>query len=216
MASQTKLSFKCPQLWENAPTDGLLLLSAVSILRQPIKNRAGRLNPTSSLFRGANRPHAWLRICAPAAALALAVLDPASAFAAGPAGEWWVHDKDARIQIVDCGGAMWGVISWEKMPGKDTHNPDPAKRDRQMLGVPIVLGMTAKGENKWSGMIYNSAFGQTVPGSIELHADGTLRITGCLLGLLCGGENWTRFEPTAAVTPAKKNEAICKSVSAAG
>lgn len=149
------------------------------------------------------------------AALALAALGPAHAFAAGPVGEWWVHDKDARIQIVDCGGAMWGVISWEKMPGKDTHNPDPHLRDRPMLGVPIVLGMKAKDENEWSGSIYNSAFGQTVAGTIELHADDTLRITGCLLGFLCGGENWTRFEPTAASVPAKKDEAICNKVSVA-
>lgn len=174
------------------------------------------MNSKSSLFRGGNRPNVWLRISTPLAALALAVLGPASAHAAGPAGEWWVHDKDARIQIVDCAGAMWGVISWEKMPGKDAHNPDPHLRDRPMLGVPIVLGMTANGENKWSGMIYNSAFGQTVPGTIALRPDDTLRITGCVLGLLCGGENWTRVEPAAATQPAQKDDAICRSVSTAG
>lgn len=146
--------------------------------------------------------------------MALAMLSMGYAQAAGLAGEWWVHDKDARIQIVDCGGAMWGVISWESMPGTDTHNPDPHLRDRAMLGVPIVLGMMPKGENEWSGTIYNSAFGQTVPGTIALH-DDTVRITGCVLGFLCGGENWTRYEPTAAST-AKSKEAICKSVSAAG
>ncbi len=174
------------------------------------------MNPKSSLLPGAARANVWLRNCTPAAALALAASISAPALAAGPAGEWWVHDKQARIQIVDCDGAMWGVISWEAMPGKDTHNPDPAKRDRAMLGVPIILGMKAKGENEWSGSIYNSAFGQTVPGTIALHSDDTLRITGCVLGLLCGGENWTRVEPTAAAQPAKKDEAICKSVSAAG
>lgn len=149
----------------------------------------------------------------PVAALTLAALGPVYAHAAGPTGEWWVHDKQARIQIVNCNDALWGVISWEAMPGKDTHNPDPAKRDRAMLGLPIILGMTAKGENEWSGMIYNSAFGQTVPGTIALH-DDTLRITGCVLGFLCGGENWTRFEPTAASAPAKKDEAICNSIPA--
>ena len=110
---------------------------------------------------------------------------------------------------------MWGVISWEAMPGVDTHNPDPEKRNRPMLGVPIILGMKAKSENEWSGTIYNSAFGQTVPGTIALRPDDTLRITGCVLGLLCGGENWTRFETAAASVPAKKDEAICNSVSTA-
>jgi uncharacterized protein (DUF2147 family) len=147
--------------------------------------------------------------------LTLAALGPGYALAAGPVGEWWVHDKQARIQIVDCAGAIWGVISWEAMPGTDTHNPDPHLRNRPMLGVPIILGMTAKSDNEWSGSIYNSAFGQTVPGKIELHSGDTLRITGCVLGVLCGGENWTRFEPAAATAPASKNEAICNSIFAA-
>lgn len=184
------------------------------MLQPPIKSGSGSLNLRSSLFRRSDRPNVWLRICTPVAALTLAALGPGYALAAGPVGEWWVHDKQARIEIVDCAGTMWGVISWEAMPGTDTHNPDPHLRDRAMLGAPIILGMKAKGENKWSGSIYNSAFGQTVPGSIELHADDTLRITGCLLGLLCGGESWTRFEPAAASVPAKKDEAICNKLSA--
>lgn len=144
----------------------------------------------------------------------LGALVSGPALAAGPAGEWWVHDKQARIQIADCSGAMWGVISWEAMPGKDTHNPDPHLRDRAMLGVPIILGMKPKGETEWSGMIYNSAFGQTVPGTIALQPDDTLRITGCVLGFLCGGENWTRVEPSAAAAATGK-EAICNKISAA-
>ncbi len=141
---------------------------------------------------------------------------PAMAFAAGAEGDWWVHDKQARIRITDCDGAIWGVISWEATPGMDSNNPDPAKRGRPMLGVPIILGMKAEGTDKWSGSIYNSAFGQTVKGSIALTSADTLRITGCVLGLLCGGEDWTRaeMETSAGASKAPTPEAICKSVSA--
>ncbi len=145
-----------------------------------------------------------------------AFLYPAIAFAAGPEGDWWVHDKQARIRIADCAGALWGVISWEAKPGVDEHNPDPAKRGRPMLGVPIILGMKPAGADKWSGSIYNSAFGQTVKGGISLEAPETLRITGCVLGLLCGGENWTRAEadPAGESSQADAPEAVCKSASA--
>lgn len=146
-------------------------------------------------------------------AIALCIL-PAGAFAAGPEGEWWVHDKQARIKIADCAGVLWGVITWEAKPGKDDHNPDPAKRARPMHGVPIILGMKSSGPNKWSGEIYNSAFGQTVSGGVALPSDDTLRITGCVLGFLCGGENWTRATDVAAATTTSiPGEAICKSVS---
>ena len=145
-------------------------------------------------------------------ALVLSLL-PASAFAASPEGEWWVHDKQARIAIADCAGALWGVISWEAKPGLDTHNPDPAKRGRPMRGVPIILGMKSSGADKWSGEIYNSAFGQTVSGGVALPSVDTMRITGCILGFLCGGENWTRATDVLTASTSFTGEAICKSVS---
>lgn len=144
------------------------------------------------------------------------LVHPAMAFAAGAEGYWWVHDKQARIRVVNCDGAIWGVISWEATPGMDSHNPDPAKRTRPMLGVPIILDMKADGTDKWSGSIYNSAFGQTVKGSVALTSADTLQITGCVLGILCGGEDWTRadMETSGGASNAQAPEAICKSVSA--
>ena len=82
-----------------------------------------------------------------------------------------------------------------------------------MLGVPIIISMKSSGANKWTGTIYNSAFGQTVSGGVELPSDDTLRITGCILGFLCGGENWTRATDVAATSTSVTGEAICKSVS---
>lgn len=172
------------------------------------------MNSTSAFFRRVKWPGAVPRIRQFAVVLAAAMV-PGTVYAAGPVGEWWVHDMQARIRIVDCDGAMWGIIAWEAMPGVDTHNPDPQLRNRPMLGVPIILGMKAKGDNKWQGMIYNSAFGQTVSGSIDLPAADKLRITGCVAGILCGGEDWSRFETTAATVTDKSDDAVCNSVSAA-
>jgi len=139
------------------------------------------------------------------------------AFAAesGPKGDWLVGNKQARIRIVDCAGTLWGVISWEATPGFDSNNPDPAKRTRSMLGVSIVLGMKPAGRNKWAGSIYNSAWGKIFSGGVSLEKADTLRITGCLLGLLCGGENWSHAtEPASGKTLALADEDICKSVTA--
>ena len=139
------------------------------------------------------------------------------AFAAesGPTGDWLVGNKEARIRIADCTGALWGVISWEAKPGFDSNNPDPAKRTRSMLGVPIVLGMKPAGRNKWAGAIYNSAWGKIFSGGVSLEKADTLRITGCLLGLLCGGENWSRAtEPAKGRVLERSEQAICKSVTA--
>jgi uncharacterized protein (DUF2147 family) len=146
----------------------------------------------------------------------VAAMLPTIALASSPEGEWWVHDKQARITIANCDGAIWGVITWEATPGVDSHNPDPAKRSRPMLGVPIILGMKPDGDNKWKGSIYNSAFGQTVSGDIALPKNDMLRINGCVLGFLCGGENWTRATEAVAAKVSTKPVAICDSISPPG
>jgi uncharacterized protein (DUF2147 family) len=115
-------------------------------------------------------------------------------------GEWLVADRVARIKIADCGGRLWGVVAWEARPGGTDHrNPDPQLRSRPTLGMPILLDMAPTKPNKWEGQVYNSQNGKTYSASITLSDPNTLRIQGCVLGFLCGGENWTRFETSDTV-----------------
>jgi uncharacterized protein (DUF2147 family) len=130
-----------------------------------------------------------------------------------PTGEWMVAQQVARIKIADCDGRMWGVVAWEAKPGTDVKNPDPNLRSRPTLGMPILLGMApskpGSSDNnkpkKWEGQIYNSEDGHTYSASISLVDPRTLRVQGCFLGFLCGGENWTRVEPQEPATPAQRN-----------
>jgi uncharacterized protein (DUF2147 family) len=127
-----------------------------------------------------------------------------------PTGEWLVEKKIARIKIADCDNKMWGVVSWEAKPGVDSKNPDPTLRTRPTLGMPILLSMTPStyNQNQWDGKIYNSEDGHTYSASIKLLNPDTLRVEGCFLGFLCGGENWSRFVPESppdARAPPPKN-----------
>ena len=144
--------------------------------------------------------------------LALLFLVPAGTKAdpqaADPTGEWLVAKRVAKIKIVHCDGKIWGFLSWETEPGVDSNNPDPAKRTRPMLGVPILLGMVQSEPNEWSGEIYNAQDGRKYSSSIKLLNPDLLKVQGCVLGVLCGGENWTRASPPtgmgAATAPAPK------------
>lgn len=124
----------------------------------------------------------------------VALAQPARIAAPDPTGEWLVAKRIARIKIVDCEGRLWGVVAWEAQPGTDSKNPDPNLRSRPTLGMPILLGMAPSRENKWEGEIYNSEDGHTYSASISLADPNTLRVQGCFLGFLCGGENWTRAD----------------------
>lgn len=127
-----------------------------------------------------------------------------SAHAAEPIGEWQVEEKVATIKIVDCDGHLWGVVASEVKPGVDSKNPDKAKRGRPTLGMPILLGMSKSTEekNRWDGKIYNAKDGETYKASITLKSPNSLRVEGCYVWPLCGGQTWTRVAETAPATVA--------------
>ena len=58
---------------------------------------------------------------------------------ASTTGEWLVADKSARISIHACGHRLRGTIAWERVHGLDDQNPDPSKRHRPTLGLPIPI-----------------------------------------------------------------------------
>jgi uncharacterized protein (DUF2147 family) len=132
------------------------------------------------------------------AAFTTAVTDAAAA-TNEPTGEWAVEGDLAHVRIEKCGGQLWGIVSWEKSPGTDSKNPDPSKRARPTLGMPILLGMAPGQQNRWDGQIYNSNDGKTYAAHISLASADTLRVEGCVLGFLCGGQSWSRVETTASV-----------------
>jgi uncharacterized protein (DUF2147 family) len=136
------------------------------------------------------------------AAILLALLAPSLACAqsAGtPAGTWLTQAGDARVKVSRCGAALCGTVVWLRDPidsntGKpavDDKNPDPARRNRPMIGLSIFIGMKPAGPNKWSGQIYNSDDGKTYVSNISVSGPESLKVEGCV-GSLCGGESWTR------------------------
>jgi uncharacterized protein (DUF2147 family) len=146
--------------------------------------------------------------CAVSPAHAASAASAANAAAsAAPSGEWLVEKGYATIRIVDCNGEFWGVVASEQKPGgTDKNNPDPRLRSRPTLGMPILLGMKPSNSNEWSGEIYNSQDGRTYSASINLLNSDTLKVQGCVMGFLCGGENWTRVtsDKTSAAQPGQR------------
>ncbi|WKA27947.1 DUF2147 domain-containing protein [Bradyrhizobium roseum] len=125
---------------------------------------------------------------------------PVRAQGAGePTGVWLTQSGDARVKVSKCGGGICGVIVGLKAPidpatGKpqvDDKNPNPALRQRAMIGLPLFSGMQPVAPSKWSGQIYNADDGSSYASSISLAGPDALRVEGCV-GALCGGETWTR------------------------
>ena len=124
-----------------------------------------------------------------------------------PTGEWRTADGRANIRIDDCDGVLWGIISWEKEPGVDSYNPDPAERSRPTFGLHILLAMKPARPGLWQGQVYNPENGKTYDSRISLTSADVLKIEGCVLSFLCGGESWTRVKTSGDLATPQRSPA---------
>jgi uncharacterized protein (DUF2147 family) len=114
-----------------------------------------------------------------------------------PTGIWLTQAGDARVRVTKCGGGICGVIVGLKQPidpatGKpqvDDKNPNPQLAKRPIVGLQLFIGMKSQGPGKWSGRIYND--GKSYISNVTLADPIKLKVEGCV-GVLCGGEMWSR------------------------
>jgi uncharacterized protein (DUF2147 family) len=129
------------------------------------------------------------------AILATILLTATSAFGAVPKnlpGLWKTEGGDSRLELFKCGEKMCGKIVWLKVPkyidsndgpvGKtkiDRKNPDPAMRNRPILGLQVMKGLTASGSNQWeNGTCYDPETGKSYKCKMYLASPGQLDIRG--------------------------------------
>lgn len=116
-----------------------------------------------------------------------------------PAGIWQTQAGDARVKVSKCGGGLCGVIVSVRdkidpatgKPAVDDKNPNPALKNRPMVGLTLFSGMRQVSANKWSGTIYNADDGGSYASNVSVAGPDQLRVEGCV-GAICGGETWTR------------------------
>jgi uncharacterized protein (DUF2147 family) len=134
----------------------------------------------------------------------------ASAFGAGPSdimGTWRTERDESRVEIYRCGEKICGKIIWLKYPlyidardgvvGTpviDRKNPDPALKNRPVLGLRIMEGFTEVGDNRWgNGTCYDPKSGNTYRGKIRQAAPDRLELRGYIgIPLLGRTSVWTR------------------------
>lgn len=77
-------------------------------------------------------------------------------------GEWLSQEKDGKISIYKQGDTYYGKITWSKTPGKkDTNNPDPKLRTRDIINTVILQDFKFKGSSWEEGKIYDPKSGKT-------------------------------------------------------
>lgn len=126
---------------------------------------------------------------------ATVLLMATTAFGAGPSdvlGSWKTNEGDSRLEFFRCGEKICGKIVWMKEPNYmdskdgpvgtkkvDRKNPDPALRDRPILGLQVMKGLTAKGDNRWgNGTCYDPENGKSYKCKMRLASPNRLELRG--------------------------------------
>lgn len=116
-------------------------------------------------------------------------------------GTWLTSGKEpAKIEVFKSGDKYYGKIAWLKNPtdnGKpklDSRNPDPGKRNQQIIGLLILTGFKFDGDDEWEGgKIYDPESGKTYSCYISLKDKNILKVRGYIgISLFGRTEIWTR------------------------
>jgi uncharacterized protein (DUF2147 family) len=104
-----------------------------------------------------------------------------------PVGLWYAEGGAAQVELTRCGHALCGRVAWLRSPfdedgceQRDRHNPDPALRERPVIGMEILSGLQASVDDRtWSGgTIYDPVSGNTYRCILQLEGENRLRIRG--------------------------------------
>jgi uncharacterized protein (DUF2147 family) len=116
-----------------------------------------------------------------------------------PMGTWIAENAEGRVRIEPCGQALCGVVAAANPGDTDWRNPDPRKRNRPLLGLPVLIDMKPTRNGRWEGQVYSAKSGYTYTATMALKSADVLRVEGCVLsGLFCSGQTWTRDKDTSA------------------
>ena len=107
-------------------------------------------------------------------------------------GFWQTDGNSSKLEIYPCGEKLCGKVAWLKhstfMDGKDgpvgtikidLKNPDPSMRQRPILGLQVIEGMTAVGKDNWEhGKCYDPESGNSYKCRMHLASPERLEMRG--------------------------------------
>ena len=114
-------------------------------------------------------------------------------------GTWLSGDGDGWIDVTVTPAGLSGVIEGsanadEGRPDTDEKNPDPALRNRPLIGLQLFQGFDYAGNGRWTGgTIYDPNSGKTYRCIVTYVDHNTLKVRGYIgVSLLGRTETWTR------------------------
>jgi uncharacterized protein (DUF2147 family) len=124
-------------------------------------------------------------------------------------GIWKSNLEKGHVEITRNGDVYSGKIVWLKKPTYpdgtvkiDKNNPDPAKRNEQLMGLEVLKDLVFVNDHWEGGKIYDPESGNTYSCRIT-YKDGTLNLRGYIgISQIGRTQTWThRDQPVALQIP---------------
>ncbi|HEX8961235.1 MAG TPA: DUF2147 domain-containing protein [Geobacteraceae bacterium] len=149
----------------------------------------------------------------------MAFFSSATAYGATPGdllGQWQTAGDSSEVEIFKCGDKICGKVVWLKNPTYisskdgpigtpkiDRKNPDPTLRNRPIIGLQVIQGLTPAGENRWDkGACYDPESGNTYKCKFHLISPERLEVRG-FIGLSLFGRTYILTRKEVPATTAK-------------
>jgi uncharacterized protein (DUF2147 family) len=135
------------------------------------------------------------KLMAGIAALALIATPVLAQTAEDAIGVWENPENKSHTEFYKCGDGVCGkivkVVDGQKT---DDKNPDPAKRNRPIVGLVIMEGAKKAGPNKWAGTVYIRTEGKSYSGTVTVKSKNELDLSGCVAAIFCKTTTLTRVK----------------------
>ncbi len=122
-------------------------------------------------------------------AAALLALSPSPALAASPLEGTWTNPKrSVTVRIAPCGQQLCGrVVSANAKARRDAAQGGTER----LVGTTILKNLRPTGANRWKGQVFLPKQNRHAGANLRLSGN-RLTVQGCLLGIICKDQTWSR------------------------
>lgn len=103
----------------------------------------------------------------------------------------WKNPKDSvHVEIRPCGESACGYVVWASEKAQAAARKGGAQ---SLIGLQLFRDMTPDKDGSWKGRVFVPDLNRTFAGRAEPLDGERLRARGCVAGILCKSQIWTRL-----------------------
>lgn len=104
-------------------------------------------------------------------------------------GLWRNPSGTAIIAIAPCGPMLCGKVVWASERGQR----EVAAHTSKVVGTTVLTNVKPRGD-RWSGNLYIPDDNINVSARLQSLGPRQLKLTGCIIGIFCRSQVWTRAD----------------------